>query len=78
VKAIELDFEVLPALTTIDQAIAANSWLGEPHLMQRGDAEGAMKAAPLRLRGEVRTGGQDHFYLETHCTLAIPEEGPAA
>ena len=77
VKAIEVDFEVLPALTTIDQAIAADSWLCEPHLMTRGDAEGALAAAPLRLSGEVRTGGQDHFYLETHCTLAIPEEGPA-
>ncbi len=77
VKAIELDFEVLPAITSIDQAIAADSWLSDPHTMQRGDAVKALTTAPMRLSGEVRTGGQDHFYLETHCTLALPEEGPS-
>ncbi len=77
VKAVDIEYEVEPAITTIDQAIAANSWLSEPHTMQRGDVEAALAAAPLRLSGEVRTGGQDHFYLETQCTLALPEEGPS-
>ena len=76
-KAIQIEFDILPALTTIDAAIAAESWLSEPHVMQRGDAVGAMASAPFTLAGEVRTGGQDHFYLETQCTLALPEEGSA-
>lgn len=23
--------------------------------------------------GEMYLGGQEHFYLETHCTLAVPK-----
>lgn len=26
------------------------------------------------MEGETRIGGQEHFYLETHCTLAVPKE----
>lgn len=26
------------------------------------------------LEGEVHIGGQDHFYLETHATIAVPRE----
>lgn len=24
--------------------------------------------------GEIHIGGQEHFYLETNCTLAVPQE----
>ena len=27
----------------------------------------------MTLEGQVRVGGQDHFYLETHCCLAVPK-----
>lgn len=23
--------------------------------------------------GELHIGGQEHFYLETHCTIAVPK-----
>jgi xanthine dehydrogenase large subunit len=75
VKAVELVIEPLPALTTLDAAIAANSFLSEPHTLTRGDVDAALANAPFVLKGEVRTGGQDHFYLETHCALAVPQEG---
>lgn len=26
------------------------------------------------LEGEIRVGGQEHFYLETQCTIAVPKE----
>ncbi|MBL8954950.1 MAG: xanthine dehydrogenase molybdopterin binding subunit [Myxococcaceae bacterium] len=73
-KLVELDFEPLPAITTIDQAIAQNMWLSEPHVMRRGDADAELWKSDVKLEGEVRTGGQDHFYLETQATLALPEE----
>jgi xanthine dehydrogenase large subunit len=75
VKAVVLELEPLPAITTIDEAIAQGSFLSEPHTMQRGDLTAAMAGAALVLSGTVRTGGQDHFYLETQCSLALPEEG---
>lgn len=77
VAAVEADYEVLPAILSIDEAIARGSWLGEPHRLERGDVDAALAGAHLRFEGEVRTGGQEHFYLETQCTLAQPEEGDA-
>ncbi|MEW6432892.1 MAG: xanthine dehydrogenase molybdopterin binding subunit [Myxococcota bacterium] len=77
VAAVQADYEVLPALVTLDEAIAKRSWLGDLHKLERGDVDAALAKADVRLAGEYRTGGQDHFYLETQCTLAVPEEGQA-
>lgn len=30
------------------------------------------KQSNRSVSGTLRTGGQDHFYLETHCCIAIP------
>src|SRR5690606_6154070 len=43
-------------------------------VVARGDVEGALARAPRRLSGEVRCGGQDHFYLEGQIALAVPGE----
>jgi xanthine dehydrogenase large subunit len=77
VAAVKVDYEVLPAVVTVDDAIAKDSWLCEPHRLARGDAATELAKAPVRFQGEVRTGGQDHFYLETQVTLAVPEEASA-
>lgn len=74
VKAAHVEYETLPALTTLEAAIAAGSFLSQPHHLRRGDVEGALKSAAVVLKGEVETGGQDHFYLETQVTLAVPQE----
>jgi xanthine dehydrogenase large subunit len=73
-KLVEVDYEPLPAITSIDVAIAQNQWLSEPHVMRRGDVDAELWKSEVRLQGEVRTGGQEHFYLETQATLAVPEE----
>ena len=46
----------------------------EPLTLRRGDAAGALETAPRRLKGAMRIGGQEHFYLESHIALAIPGE----
>ncbi len=74
-RLVKATYEELPAITTIEAALEAERFLCEPHVMKRGDVNAALKSAALRFSGEVRTGAQDHFYLETHATLAIPEEG---
>lgn len=73
-KLLEIDYEELPPILSIDDAIAADSYLGEPHRIRRGDAETALARASVRVNGEVRVGAQDHFYLETQASLAIPGE----
>ncbi len=77
VAAVKVELDPLPAIVSLDEAIAKGSWLAEEHRMQRGDAAAALATADIRFQGEVRTGGQDHFYLETQVTLAVPEENSA-
>ncbi len=68
------DYEDLPAILTIEQAMAAQSYLEPPYVMQRGDAAAAIAAAPHKLEGRIEIGGQEHFYLEGQAALAIPGE----
>jgi xanthine dehydrogenase large subunit len=70
------EFEDLPALISVEDALAANSDVPAlpPYEMHLGDAEGALAAAPHRLKGTLHVGGQDHFYLEGQVAYAIPGE----
>ncbi|MBU0581602.1 MAG: xanthine dehydrogenase molybdopterin binding subunit [Alphaproteobacteria bacterium] len=45
-----------------------------PLTLKRGDAAKAIAKAPRRLKGRMRLGGQDHFYLEGQIAFAIPGE----
>jgi xanthine dehydrogenase large subunit len=44
-----------------------------PFHLVRGDAS-AVEASPLYFEGELAIGGQEHFYLETHCAIAWLDE----
>jgi len=46
----------------------------EPLTLRLGDAGAAIAAAPRRIKGRMRVGGQDHFYLEGQIAMAIPGE----
>ena len=72
-----IEYEDLPAVLSIDAAIAAQAYVVAPMLLSRGDPDGAMAAAPRRLSGRAAAGGQDHFYLETQISLAVPGEDGA-
>ena len=69
-----VDIEELPVILDIETALAQEAYVSPPHEMQRGDARAAIAAAPHRLQGELRTGGQDHFYLEGQAAMSIPQE----
>ena len=72
--AVEVDYEPLPSLVTIAEAIAASSFQGgQPH-MERGDVEAGLAASEHVFSGEIEFAGQEHFYLETHCSLAHVDE----
>ncbi len=73
-KLARFDLQPLPAILTIDEALAAQSWVLPPVHVTRGDAAAALARAPRRLQGAVRSGGQDHFYLEGQIAVAIPRE----
>ena len=71
---VQVDYEVLPAVLTLAEARQAESYVSAKQHMVFGDAEAAMATAPLRLKGSLAVGGQDHFYLETHIALASSSE----
>jgi xanthine dehydrogenase large subunit len=59
---------------TIDEALAAKSFVRPPHSMKRGDSETAIKQAKHQLSGKIAIGGQEHFYLEGQIASVIPTE----
>jgi xanthine dehydrogenase molybdopterin binding subunit/xanthine dehydrogenase small subunit len=72
--AVRIELEPLPAVLTIDEAIAGRHFIGSTRQMARGDAQSALAKSAHILEGTLRTGGQEHFYLETQAALAIPGE----
>jgi xanthine dehydrogenase large subunit len=66
-------YEPLTPILTIEEAIAAASFLSGPLKMSRGDVS-VIETSPLRFSGELFTGGQEHFYLETQCAIAWLDE----
>lgn len=73
-RLVQVEYEDLPAILSIAEAIEKQSFLLPPLGLKRGDAAGAIAKAPHRLRGELNLGGQDHFYLEGQVSLAEPRE----
>lgn len=74
-KLIRVDYEPLPAVLAIEEAIAKNALMGPPRRIERGDVVGAISKAKHRIGGELRTGAQEHWYLETQVCLCVPGEG---
>ena len=66
-------YELLTPILSIQDAVARESFHGSAQVLSRGDADTALKNAPNRLSGELFVGGQDHFYLETHVSWAVPD-----
>jgi xanthine dehydrogenase large subunit len=71
---VEIVYEELPAVLEIEDALAAESYTYPPQTMRRGDAEAAIAGAAHTVSGELRCGGQDHFYLETNIALVVPRD----
>src|SRR5438270_237726 len=65
-----VEYETLPPIFTIEEAIGAESFHSDPHFIRRGTVAAALEAAPMTLEGELSSGGQDHFYLETNAAWA--------
>jgi len=71
---VRAEYRPLPAILTIEDAIAAQSFHSTPQRIVRGDAAVAIAASPHRIEGRLSIGGQEHFYLETKCAIARMDE----
>jgi xanthine dehydrogenase large subunit len=72
--AVQVDYEPLPSIVTLDEAVAAESFQGGQPSLERGDVEAALDVAEHVFSGRLDLAGQEHFYLETHCALALVDE----
>jgi len=70
----EIEYEPLPAVLDVASGRQQQSWVLPPMQLRRGDAAGALQAAPRRLQGEFLVGGQEQFYLEGQITYVAPKE----
>ena len=69
-----VQYEELPAILDVRQALAANSFVLPTQRMRRGNPDAALAQAPHRLKGSLAIGGQEHFYLEGQIAVAVPQE----
>ena len=72
-RAVKVEYEELPAIFTIEEAIAANSYHNHYRFIKKGNVEEAFEDAEHVFEGVTRMGGQEHFYLETNACVAIPK-----
>ncbi|ONH88925.1 aldehyde oxidase [Thalassospira sp. MCCC 1A02803] len=70
----EIEYEELPAVLDVAEALEKQLFVAPPHVMKQGDAKSALARAKHRHAGRMEIGGQDHFYLEGHISFAIPGE----
>ncbi|WP_246867572.1 xanthine dehydrogenase molybdopterin binding subunit [Diaphorobacter sp. LR2014-1] len=73
-RQVKLSITALPAILTVQDALAAESYVLPPVHVRRGDAAQALAQAPHRLQGRLEVGGQEHFYLEGQIAYALPQE----
>lgn len=73
-KQIRVEYEPLDPVLNIETAIARNTLLDTERKMERGNVEEALKSVPYHIEGELRTGAQEHWYLESQVALCLPGE----
>jgi xanthine dehydrogenase large subunit len=64
----------LPPILTIDEAMAAKSFVMPAKGITRGNATEAIAKAPRKVKGSTETGQQEQFYMEGQITYAVPRE----
>ena len=73
-RKVKPDIEALPAVLSVQEALASKSYVLPPVFVNRGDADAALASAPHTLSGTLEVGGQEHFYLEGQVAYVLPQE----
>jgi xanthine dehydrogenase molybdopterin binding subunit len=74
-RLIRIEFEELESILTLQDAIKKEKLIAPVRTIEYGNAEAVFKSAPHVISGELETGAQEHWYLETQSVLAVPGEG---
>ena len=71
-RLVKVQYEDCTAVTTIEQAIQAGTLYDWEKTLKEGDVSQGFQEADHVLEGTVRTGAQEHYYLETQACLVVP------
>ncbi len=74
VKAINLEIHELPHVTDPREAFAKGMLISPPRTFSLGDTSIAWDRCDVVVEGRADSGGQEHVYLETQGSVAIPLE----
>jgi len=72
---IQIDIEELPAITDVREAFEKGSLITDPVTFSMGNVEKNWDLCDVVVEGQVDIGGQEHLYLETQGSIAMPVEG---
>ena len=74
-KTIIIKYEVLPHVVTMEDAMKSGRLVQPQRKIENGNVDAARQEAANILNGELKTGAQEQWYLETQVALAHPGEG---
>ncbi|VAH05353.1 unnamed protein product [Triticum turgidum subsp. durum] len=72
---VNIEYSELPAILSISEAVKAGSFHpNTTRCLSNGDVEQcfASNTCDKIIEGEIRVGGQEHFYMEPQCTFVWP------
>jgi xanthine dehydrogenase large subunit len=75
VNKIKVDYEKLPPVFDPREAYKKGKLIMPPRIFSFGNVDTIWDKCDVVVEGQVETGGQEHLYLETQGSVAIPEEG---
>ncbi|KAM9286952.1 aldehyde oxidase-like [Morus bassanus] len=71
---VKIEYEPLePVILTVEEAIKHNSFFEPKRTLEHGNVDQAFETVDNIIEGEMRIGGQEHFYMETQSVLAVPK-----
>ncbi|MGB5855829.1 MAG: xanthine dehydrogenase molybdopterin binding subunit [Oceanisphaera sp.] len=69
-----VEYEDLPAVLSVEDALEKKLFVTDSHKQQRGDSATGLANAKHVIEGSLHIGGQEHFYLETQVSSVVPTE----
>lgn len=73
-KLIEIKMEESEPILTIEDAVKKGSLLQPPRKIACGDVDKSLEESEFTISGTLKTGAQEHWYLETQVCVCIPGE----
>lgn len=73
-RKIKITYTPLSTVLSIDESMAAGHMLAPTRTIETGNPELALKQSKYVIEGALKTGAQEHWYLETQSALCVPGE----